>query len=551
MHHRSFLRRGALALVSAFLLAAWSAAVHATDTFDGTHLSIPQLTIGVSDYLNVVLDISAQDIISGPSGTSPLGGADQYDPATQKLYIPAVTFAGGTYYNLVAHVGSLVSIDQVYPSDTYNGTDLMIPYLVTATARYTNLIVAVSAKDIISVSGGWPTLGYDFYSNGQLYSPVVQVGKNVYTNVLLAVGPANLVHSVGGMVTGLTAGQQVTLIDTVANDALTVSANGSYAMPIAIAPNGQYHIIVQNQPAGSFCLVNNGVNTIGSVNVTNVSVNCGVQTASFPNTGSYTWTVPAGVTSIQAVVTGAGGGGNQGGSRGGSGATVTATLPVTPGEVLNLVVGGGGGPGNSAVAQGGSGGGGASNITTGDVASGGQALIIAGGGGGSGNGGDSPSGYVATGSNGGDAGTGGNGTSAALIFNGTAGTSYGAGNSAGSGGLGGGELNGVVVGGAGGAYAGIAPTGFPGGAGFGGGGGAGGAGGNNGYGVGGGTGGIAAFGGGGGGGVGGGGGGGSLTVDFGGGGGGGGTLVPAGGSAVLANNGGTVYGGEGSITISY
>ena len=268
MQQQSFSCRQALAWVAAFVLMGGAAAVRATDTFDGTNLSIPQMTLGFSDYLDVVVTAGLQNIVHGPSGTSPLGGADQYDPATNQLYIPAVTYAGTTYYNLTITVGKLVSIGAVYPVDTYNGTDLMIPYVTTGSARYTNRILAVSKNNILSVGGGMPTGAIDFYSNGQLYIPAVQVGSAVYTNVLLAVTPADLVYSVGGTVTGLAAGQQVTLLDTVAGDTLTITANGPYAMPVAVAPGGQYSVIAQNQPVGSFCKVYNGASSMGAAILT-------------------------------------------------------------------------------------------------------------------------------------------------------------------------------------------------------------------------------------------------------------------------------------------
>lgn len=59
--------------------------------------------------------------------------------------------------------------------------------------------------------------------------------------------------------------------------------------------------------------------------------------------GTYSWTVPADVTSISAVVIGGGAGGTQyqnGG--GGGGLAVTNNMPVTPGSTLTIVVGAGG-----------------------------------------------------------------------------------------------------------------------------------------------------------------------------------------------------------------
>ena len=115
-------------------------------------------------------------------------------------------------------------------------------------------------------------------------------------------------------------------------------------------------------------------------------------TVTFNCTGAATsWTVPPCVTSIDVVVAGADGGGGLGGN----GAVLTATIPVTPGEVISMSVGcsgtntggaasggyGGGGQGfvstDGTVSYNSSGGGGASVITIAGV----PYLIAAGGGG--------------------------------------------------------------------------------------------------------------------------------------------------------------------------
>ena len=101
--------------------------------------------------------------------------------------------------------------------------------------------------------------------------------------------------------------------------------------------------------------------------------------------GSSSYVVPAGVTTINVKMWGAGGGAASGtsasaGGGGGGGGFTSATLDVTPGETLTLYVGGGGGAGNVTTnATGGGGGGGYSSIYRGSTP-----LLIAGGGGGGG-----------------------------------------------------------------------------------------------------------------------------------------------------------------------
>jgi len=128
----------------------------------------------------------------------------------------------------------------------------------------------------------------------------------------------------------------------------------------------------------------------------------------FVYTGAMqSFTVPAGVTSITIEALGA-----QGGGGGGLGAKMTGTFTVTPGQVLQVLVGGLGGNGGSY----GSGGGGGTFV----VAPGNVLLIAAGGGGGTGhnnNGVGQPysigttatSGNAGGDTNGGAGGTAGNG----------------------------------------------------------------------------------------------------------------------------------------------
>jgi hypothetical protein len=171
-------------------------------------------------------------------------------------------------------------------------------------------------------------------------------------------------------------------------------------------------------------------------------------TTTFAFTGTtQTFIVPSGVTSVHAVaIGGRGGTGGQSGAAGGFGATATADIPVTAGQVLFIEVAGngsaavlgasgtagfngggaGGASGDATLGAGGGGGGGATDIRTtppGDAGTLGSRLIIAGGGGGGGGfagGTGGPAG--ANGSNGtagGAPGTGG--TGATLTTPGTGG----------------------------------------------------------------------------------------------------------------------------------
>ena len=148
-----------------------------------------------------------------------------------------------------------------------------------------------------------------------------------------------------------------------------------------------------------------------------VSQAVGPQTTTYNSVGTNTFTVPAGVTSIQLTVIGGGGGGGgadaQPGSAGRAGARVSGTLAVTPGQILTVSVGSGGGGGSSvagsapggpggtnslgysggsgsaAGGSGSSGGGGGGGAASAVLVNGSPTVVAAGGGGGGGGGLDS------------------------------------------------------------------------------------------------------------------------------------------------------------------
>ncbi|MCA1807795.1 MAG: hypothetical protein LC687_08120, partial [Actinobacteria bacterium] len=114
--------------------------------------------------------------------------------------------------------------------------------------------------------------------------------------------------------------------------------------------------------------------------------------STFTTSGTDTWDVPAGVTSVSVELWGAGGGGGGGsssssGGAGGGGGYTAATIPVTPAETITIEVGGSGGAGDrssggSGTLSGDGGGGGGHS----EVRRGGTSLAIAPGGGGGGGG---------------------------------------------------------------------------------------------------------------------------------------------------------------------
>lgn len=77
-------------------------------------------------------------------------------------------------------------------------------------------------------------------------------------------------YAIGGTLTGLLAGNTVTLTNNGA-DALTLNADGSFAFPTRVA--AAYAVAIQSQPAGQNCAVTNGSGT-ATADVTTVTVTC-------------------------------------------------------------------------------------------------------------------------------------------------------------------------------------------------------------------------------------------------------------------------------------
>lgn len=80
-------------------------------------------------------------------------------------------------------------------------------------------------------------------------------------------------YTLGGSVKGLNPGEEVALIDG-AGRSVTVSANGTFSFPVALASGSSYAVEVSTQPTGQTCDVVGGSGTIGSLDVSNVTVSC-------------------------------------------------------------------------------------------------------------------------------------------------------------------------------------------------------------------------------------------------------------------------------------
>ncbi len=167
------------------------------DTYNGTQLTIPSLTIGNATYANVV--VTPLTILSVQGGTA-VRSVDSYNPANNELTIPAVFYAGATYTNVVITVKSLVSVGSVTGVDIYYSAELspelFIPSVqVLGGSVYHDVIITVGT--IIGAEGGMPTNDQDVYDpmTNQLIIAAIQLGSTVYTNAIITVGTVASVGS--------------------------------------------------------------------------------------------------------------------------------------------------------------------------------------------------------------------------------------------------------------------------------------------------------------------------------------------------------------------
>ncbi len=78
-------------------------------------------------------------------------------------------------------------------------------------------------------------------------------------------------YTVGGTISGLSG---TAVLQDNGGDNLSVSSNGTFTFPTALASGKAYSATVATNPSGQQCTVSNGSGTVGSANVTNIAIAC-------------------------------------------------------------------------------------------------------------------------------------------------------------------------------------------------------------------------------------------------------------------------------------
>jgi hypothetical protein len=146
-----------------------------------------------------------------------------------------------------------------------------------------NSTVRVTATDS-TLTGGAPGL----MTNGAAHAAAWAGGDGTGSGTTTT-------YTIGGSVSGLAAGGTVTLKDN-GGDTLSVTANGSFTFPTALASGSAYSVTVASSPAGQACTVAGGSGTV-TANVTSVAVTCA--TAKYSIGGTVSGLASGGTVALQ------------------------------------------------------------------------------------------------------------------------------------------------------------------------------------------------------------------------------------------------------------
>ena len=188
--------------------------------------------------------------VSNPSGT--VGSAPVTTVAVTCTTDPVYTI-GGTVSGLT---GSVVLTNNGADNLTVaaNGSFTFATALFSG-AAYSVAVATQPSGQTCAVTNAAGTVGS---------AAVTSVAVSCTTN-------APNTFTVGGTVSGLTG--SVVLIDN-GSDSLSVVTDGSFTFATPLAGGAAYSVAVATQPAGQTCAVSNGSGTVGSADVSDVTVNC-------------------------------------------------------------------------------------------------------------------------------------------------------------------------------------------------------------------------------------------------------------------------------------
>jgi hypothetical protein len=189
-------------------------------------------------------------------------------------------------YSGTGVAGNVVNVNVTCSVDTYP-----IGGMISGLAASTQVILEYNGGDVLTISANGPftfatAVSYQGSYNvtvgtqptGQTCTVTDGAGTSVVAPVTgISVLCATDTFTIGGNITGLASGDQVTL-DNNGADPLTVTANGQFTFSGPVAYNGTYNVTVGTQPPGQTCTVTNGSGIATAMNITNIGIACSTDT---------------------------------------------------------------------------------------------------------------------------------------------------------------------------------------------------------------------------------------------------------------------------------
>lgn len=269
-------------LLTSLALAGCGSSPPAQFTVSGT-------VSGLASGASVVLNDNGSDSSSvTANGTftfsSPIAADGSYDvTVTTQPTGETCTVANGTGAGVTANIDNVAI---VCSAETFS-----LAGSVSGLASGAQVVLENGGADALTVSANGPftfktPVAYDgsytvtvtTQPSGAICTVANASGAGVTGNVTnVAVTCAAETFTVGGTVSGLAAGDQVTLDDN-GGDPLTVTASGPFTFHTPIAYQGSYSVTVGTEPVGQVCTVTNGSGAQVTTNVSNVSVTCSTAT---------------------------------------------------------------------------------------------------------------------------------------------------------------------------------------------------------------------------------------------------------------------------------
>jgi len=223
------------------------------------------ITVTANGAFNFVTPVAYNGSYAVTVGTQPTGQICTVNSGSGSNVTASVSSVSVTCSSITYAVGGTVSGLGVGQQVTLknNAAD---PITVTANGAF-NFVTPVAYNGSYAVTvGTQPT--------GQICTVSSGSGSNVTASVSsVSVTCSSITYAVGGTVSGLGVGQQVTLKNNAA-DPITVTANGAFNFVTPVAYNGSYAVTVGTQPTGQICTVNSGSGSNVTASVSSVSVAC-------------------------------------------------------------------------------------------------------------------------------------------------------------------------------------------------------------------------------------------------------------------------------------